>query len=216
MAKKQKKGKDLTQRDYILLDRTGSMDVLWNEAVSSVNSYVEKLSKDKVDTKVTLVVFDKDVVPTFDVVRDNMKPSGWKHLSNKEVTPRGMTPLNDSVAKLVRRVKDENPDRAAIIIMTDGYENSSVEFPGEQGRLTVKAMLDECRAKNWQVIFLGANFDNAQQAMSYGNMRGQTVNSSARNLRATMEATASYRGLYGATGQSMSFTEDEKKKLAEE
>lgn len=40
------------QHDFILLDRSGSMESLWVEALGSVNAYVTKLAEDKVDTGV--------------------------------------------------------------------------------------------------------------------------------------------------------------------
>ena len=50
---------------YILLDRSGSMQGLWVEALSSVNAYVKELSdktaKDAVDSYVSLAVFDGHV-----------------------------------------------------------------------------------------------------------------------------------------------------------
>jgi ADP-heptose:LPS heptosyltransferase len=102
-----------------------------------------------------------------------------------------------------------NYDKVAIIIMTDGAENSSRELSVAQA----KALLDECRAKNWQVIFLGANFDNAAQATSYGTQASQTVQTSAKNMGATMASLSASRGAYAATGASMKFTDEEKRKL---
>ena len=41
--------------------------------------------------------------------------------------PRGMTPLNDAVAKTVRRLEKRvgEGDRAIVVVLTDGYENCS-------------------------------------------------------------------------------------------
>ena len=44
--------------------------------------------------------------------------------------------------------------------MTDGQENSSVEFIGEDGRLSVKSMVErETKENGWQFVFMGANID---------------------------------------------------------
>lgn len=199
------------QRDYILLDRTGSMEGMWVEAIRAVNSYVEKLATDSVPTKVTLAVFDRNAGAfCFDVVRDDVKPSAWTAVSNTEVTPRGMTPLNQAIHSLVARANADNPERAAIIIMTDGYENAS---DAEFTQASAKALLDACRAKEWQVIFLGANFDNTVQARSLGGQIHQTVSMAEGNLCATMTLAAGKRGLYGATGQGIAYSEDERTQL---
>lgn len=198
------------QHDFILLDRSGSMSSQWVEALNAVNAYVKKLADEKVDTGVTLAVFDGHNGLDFKVIRDRIIPSTWGAVSSEDAEPRGMTPLNDATGKIVALAKDSNYDKVAIIIMTDGLENASRELTVAQA----KKLLDDCRAKNWQVIFLGANFDNASQAMSYGNAMASTIRSSTANLNATMQNMGSLRASYGATGQAMTFTDKEKAKAA--
>lgn len=70
-----------------------------------------------------------------------------------------MTPLNDAVGRIVARANAGNYDKVAIIIMTDGGENHSRELTVEGA----KKLLDDCRAKGWQVIFLGASYDNVKR-----------------------------------------------------
>ena len=36
------------QHDFILLDRSGSMSSMWDEAISSVNVYMKKLAEEKI------------------------------------------------------------------------------------------------------------------------------------------------------------------------
>src|ERR1700747_3185361 len=120
------------QHDFILLDRSGSMQVLWSEALNSVNAYVKKLVDDGVDTGVTLATFDKDGDQfKFEIIRDRIIPSTWKPVSSDDATPRGMTPLNDAVGRIVALAKagiNSTPyDKLALIIMTDGLENASRE-----------------------------------------------------------------------------------------
>lgn len=200
------------QHDFILLDRSSSMASLWTEALGSINAYVKKLAGDKIDTGVTLATFDLNGAEiSFDVVRDRITPPTWKPVSNEDADPRGSTPLNDAVGKIVALAKAGNYDKVAIIIMTDGQENASRELTVTQA----KALLDECRAKNWQVIFLGANFDNASQAKSYGNAAFATVQSSTQNLRATAGSLSASRAAYSSTGAAMGFTDEEKKRLSQ-
>lgn len=207
---KPKKAPKQKQHDFILLDRSGSMQSLWVEALSSVNAYISTLKKEKVDTKITMATFDRDGEKlAFDIIRDKVAPGDWKPVTDKDAEPRGMTPLNDATGRIVTLAKEGKYDKVAIIIMTDGQENASKELTVAQA----KALLDECRAKNWQVIFLGANFDNAAQATSYGTAHGQHAQSSMRMMGATMSMTASKRAAYGVTGQSVTFTDDEKEQL---
>lgn len=200
------------QHDFILLDRSGSMSVQWIETLGAINAYVKKLADDKVDTGVTLCTFDSGNGMQFDVIRDRITPTTWRPVSDKDAEPRGMTPLNDATAKIVAMAEAGNYDKLALIIMTDGMENSSIEYRGSEGTARVKALLDKCRSKNWQVIFLGANFDNAQQAASYGNSARSTIQSSTANLSNTMSNMGSMRASYGVTGQSMNFSDEDKAK----
>lgn len=201
------------QHDFILLDRSGSMGSQWSEAINSVNVYVKKLADDNVDTGVTLAVFDTGPVGTldFNVLRDRIVPTTWLPVTETEVAPRNTTPLNDATARIVSLAKAGNYDKCAIIIMTDGMENASREYRGSKGTAAIRAMLDECRNRGWQVIFLGANFDNAAQALDYGNAALATVEVATANLGATTRSLASKRADYGSgIAASMSFTDAEK------
>ena len=198
------------QHDFILVDGSGSMQSLWTEALSSVNAYVKKLGDDHVDTGVTLAVFDHNMGRMdFRIVRDRIIPSTWHPVTNADATPRGWTPLNDAIGEIVGLAKRGNYDKVALIIMTDGIENSSKELNTAQA----KALLDECRKKGWQVVFLGADFDNVAQAASYGNSARSTVQVSAANLSTATASLATKRGFYGVTGQSIDFSDDEKVQL---
>ncbi len=199
------------QHDFILLDRSGSMQTLWSEALNAVNGYVKKLAENKVDTGVTLATFDNDGDEfKFEVIRDRVIPSTWKPVSAEDATPRGLTPLNDAIGRIVTLAKrgsnGEPYDKLALIVMTDGLENASREY----SHAAAKALLDDCRAKNWQVIFLGADFDNAAQAASYGNAGAQTAAASAACLAPAMEATARKREAHSRTAEPIRYSEEEK------
>jgi hypothetical protein len=200
------------QHDFILLDRSGSMQALWSEALHSVNAYVKKLAEDQVDTGVTLATFDKDGEQfKFEIIRERIIPSTWKPVSAEDATPRGMTPLNDAIGRIVTLAKAGFSgtlyDKLALIIMTDGLENASREY----NHKAAKALLDDCRAKNWQVIFLGANFDNAVQAEAYGNVSAQSMTVGTARLSAAMSATAEKRRAYASHAAPMLYSEEEKR-----
>jgi hypothetical protein len=204
------------QHDFILLDRSGSMQALWSEALHSVNAYVKKLAEDRVDTGVTLATFDKDGEQfKFEIIRERIIPSTWKPVSAEDATPRGMTPLNDAIGRIVTLAKAGFSgtlyDKLALIIMTDGLENASREY----NHKAAKALLDDCRAKNWQVIFLGANFDNAVQAEAYGNVSAQSMTVGTARLSAAMSATAEKRRAYASHAAPVLDSEEEKSGFGE-
>src|SRR6185295_9059209 len=153
---------------YILLDRTGSMEPIWSEALSSVNAYADGLATldggPRVDADITLAVFDAQDGLQFDVLRDDVDAERWKKVTNDEVSPRGMTPLYDAIGKIVNLAEKDRPHKAVIVIMTDGEENSSTEL----NKKAAKAALDRVRAKGWEVVFLGAEFSNFNDAEGVG------------------------------------------------
>jgi len=200
------------QHDFILLDRSQSMADAgkWPEAVKAINLYVKKLADDDVDTGVTLAAFDK-YNGEFDyrVIRDRITPKTWRPVDDTDASPRGWTPLNDAIGRMVSQARAAAYDKVAIIIVTDGEENSSKELTVAEA----KAQLDDCRKRGWQVIFLGADYDNVAQAASYGTKASSTVQPTVENLAEAMSATASMRTRYGLTGQAMEYDEDTRQRM---
>jgi hypothetical protein len=160
---------------YILLDRTGSMEPIWSEALSSVNAYADGLATldggPRVDADITLAVFDAQEGLQFEVLRDEVDAQNWHDVTNREVSPRGMTPLYDAIGRMVSLAEKDKPEKAVIVIMTDGAENSSKEMT----KTSAKAALDRVRAKGWEVVFLGTEFSNFDDATGVGQ-------SSSRNM----------------------------------
>jgi uncharacterized protein with von Willebrand factor type A (vWA) domain len=140
-----KKKSDKSKKVYMLLDRTGSMQGMWEEAINSINLYLEKLDK---DVDVYLACFDSE---GFDVLREGRDV---KKLDKDEVSPRAMTPLYDAAAKVMNHMLEQKPVRAVFVVMTDGMENASREH-----KLTeVRGLMDKLDKKKWPCVFLGSNF----------------------------------------------------------
>lgn len=195
------------QRDYLLLDCSGSMSSKWKEALNAVNGYVHSLGS-KVNTKILLATFADD----YTVVREEQSPMMWKSLTEEVVTPDGSTALNDAIGRIVARAKQDNPDKAAIVLATDGEENASKELTTEQAN----ALLDECRKRGWQVIHLHIGDASTAQTMSdaYGIDPNQTIATGKETLAITLQKVAEKRAAYAREGGGgMTFTEAEKKML---
>lgn len=184
---------------YILLDRSGSMGSLWTEALSSVNAFARELDNRQdgpaVDSHITLAVFDGEETLKFDVLRRRQPALHWKPVTDKEASPRGMTPLLDAMARLIALAEADNPDRAVLVIMTDGHENASREVTADG----VRAGLDRVKAKGWEVIFLGANFDNISDASAVGVQGGKQMAMSIGTMNESMKRLARKSRLYAAS-----------------
>jgi hypothetical protein len=175
---------------YILLDRSGSMQSLWVEALSSVNAFAKELANKtdgpSVDSHVTLAVFDSQESLQFDTLRRKQPALHWENVTDKDASPRGMTPLLDAMVRIISLAEGDNPDKAVIVVMTDGQENASREVTREG----VKAALDRVKAKGWEVVFLGANFDNIADASSVGVGGGKQMAMSVGTMNESMSRLA--------------------------
>jgi uncharacterized protein YegL len=189
---------------YILLDRSGSMASLWDEAIGSVNGYVSKL---KPSTKVNFAAFDS---VSYDVVRD-CKVKDWVEVSSTELTARGGTPLYDACGKMMALAESDAAKKTVLVVMTDGYENTSKEY----SQAAIQAKVKEFEEKKWEVIFLGANFDDVGSVSgSVGVAFDKTMSYGKGNFMRGMDTLATSTMAYQATGASMSFSEDVKTNLA--
>jgi hypothetical protein len=175
---------------YMLLDRTGSMESRWTEALSSVNAYATGLAAldggPKVNAEITLAVFDSQDGLKFDVIRNDVDAAHWQKVTDADATPRGMTPLYDAIGRMVSLAEQDRPDKAVLVIMTDGEENASKELT----KAGAKAALDRARAKGWEVVFLGAEFANFSDAEGVGNSASRNMAVKKEQLSDSMNRLA--------------------------
>jgi hypothetical protein len=182
--------RDPSIHSYILLDRTGSMEPIWAEALSSVNAYADGLAAldggPRVDADITLAAFDAQDGFQFDVLRSGVDAERWRDVTNRELSPRGMTPLYDAIGRIVSLAEKDNPEKAVIVIMTDGEENSSEEMT----KSSAKAALDRIRKKGWEVVFLGAEFSKFNDAEGVGQTSSRNMAVSKEQLNDSMSRLA--------------------------
>lgn len=203
---------------YVLLDRTGSMGGIWDEALGSVNAYVDALSKPEGGAapepgeKVTLAVFDHHSGLQFDVLRKGVLLPDWKKVTNDDATPRGMTPLFDALARIVALAESDNPGRAVIVVMTDGEENSSKEVTKDGA----KAALDRARARGWEVVFLGADFAKFADADAVGVGGSKSMAMAPGMFEGSMRKLASKnRAYFAAEAASVDFNDEDRAESGE-
>jgi hypothetical protein len=192
-----------TLETYILLDRTGSMEPIWAEALSSVNAYAQRLAtlegRSRVDADITLAAFDSQDGFQFNVLRHSVDADAWRRVTDREVTPRGMTPLYDAIGRIVSMAEADRPAKAVIVIMTDGEENSSTELD----RRAARAALDRARARGWEVVFLGAEFGNFTDAEGVGQSASRNMAVTGDRLTESMNRLAG-KSMDYATGAAPS------------
>lgn len=136
----------------MVVDRSGSMHQIRDDAQGAINKFVEE--QKQVEGKMTFSLVQFDTV--YDIVVDG-KPIA--RVPAYELEPRGSTALLDAVGKAIAYTatlvagKKTKPDRVLIAIITDGHENSSVEYSNDDVAKAVKAKTDD----GWEFVFLGAD-----------------------------------------------------------
>jgi hypothetical protein len=207
---------DVDMNTYILLDRTGSMSSIWVEALGSVNAYAAKVMDasdgEKVDARLTVAVFDAQDGLQFDVLRKGITAGGWKDISGDEASPRGMTPLFDAIGRTISLAEADAPEKAVIVIMTDGEENSSREMD----RKGAQAALDRARARGWEVVFLGAEFANFSDAEAVGVAASQSMAVGSGQFSDSMARLATKSRQYGAGKGKVEFDAADREAAQEE
>lgn len=133
----------------VLFDRSGSMLNIVDEAVGAVNGFFDEQRNSEIEGEVyvTLASFDT----SYDVLFDKKPLPYLGNLTVDMVRPRGMTALNDSIAKLIHS-KEDNENKTVLLVMTDGFENSSIEYSPD----AIKKLVSQKEIEGWDVNFIGA------------------------------------------------------------
>lgn len=145
----------------IVVDRSGSMQSIQGDMTGGLQAYIKEQAALPGETLFTLVQFDSEI-ENVAIDRDAA------YLTDYTLVPRGMTALNDAIAHTINLVgehlrltpEDERPGDVVVLIITDGYENHSKKYPGEEGRAQVRQMVEHQTDKySWKFTYLGANQD---------------------------------------------------------
>ncbi len=152
--------------DYIVtvVDRSGSMDRMWNEGVRGYNDFIREQG-DYGKALVTACFFDSEIaIPVRGEVISgyngiatsrgkhygSMYQDGWVH-----AYPRSTTALYDAIGTTIVAVHGDlreashQPGRVIVCILTDGYENASKNWSADE----VKLLVEMKREANWEFIF---------------------------------------------------------------
>lgn len=201
----------------IVVDRSGSMTSIREDAQGGVNTFIAEQAAAPGEAVLTLVQFDTE----YEFVH---RAVPVKAVPPYELVPRGMTALLDAVGRsiaeagerLARMEEAQRPGLVAFVIVTDGHENSSREYRLEQ----VREMITHQREKyGWQFTFLGADDSAFAQGRSLGLADGDIARwAKDKSWRAQQIASAKLRRsrAAAAAGESpaASFTDEERQQMS--
>src|SRR5262252_9170795 len=115
----------------LVLDKSGSMQSVYEDALGAVNGYITRAKQDRnlYEARFSLITFNSQGV---DTIRANEVMETVKPLTHGEYSCAGMTPLYDAVGRgigvLDEATAGKDAAKAILVVMTDGMENDSKEF----------------------------------------------------------------------------------------
>jgi Mg-chelatase subunit ChlD len=210
------------KKDYthiaIILDRTGSMESIRDDIIGGFNAFLNQQKAEPNKATLTLIQFDTQ--DPYEVLHKFKPIEDVPELTRETFVPRAATPLLDAMGRgindlensLAEMKENEKPSRVIIVIITDGQENSSLEFRKDQ----IEKMIKEKQEKaSWQFVFLGADLAAIGDALATGIHATSTM-SYDKTARGTKEAwiSASMRIAAYRSGRSknVSFTDEDRAK----
>lgn len=144
--------------NLIIIDESGSMQSIKKAAIDSVNETIQTIrsAQKKYEDQehfVSLVTFNDDVKTVYECV----PVDEVKELTAEIYQPDCCTALYDAMGFSLNalRKKVAEDDKVLVTVVTDGYENASKEYSGK----SIKALVDELKAKGWVFAYIGANQD---------------------------------------------------------
>ena len=200
----------MNQKIYnlIVLDASGSMYSIRNEAIAGVVETVQTIrtaQKDNVNQEhlFSLVVFNGKGIAT---VYDRMPIDKVPDLDANDYQPTDNTPLYDAMGNAITNLQRyiNEDDNVLVTVITDGYENSSVEWNHQR----VFQLVEDLKKKNWLFTYIGANQDALKVAKGMGIDHSMNYMSDAEGTKAMFKKERfSRRAFYGKLSAGKRFFE---------
>lgn len=195
----------------IVLDRSGSMDVVAKDTVGGFNRFIEDQKKMPGEAVLTLVQFDTE----YEFVH---KGKSISEIPSLDFHPRGATALLDAMGRAIfdtgERLKNtpehERPGKVVFVIITDGEENSSREYKKAQISESIKRQTDIYK---WEFVFLGANQDAIREGTSFGigAANAMTYDHNSKGMAAAFACTSNnLRSFRSGSTQTMAYSQQDR------
>ena len=192
----------------VLVDRSGSMAQCRDDMEGGLNTFVGSQAGEPGDAEITLAQFDTKYELVWPLRPINDAPK-------YTLVPRGCTALLDAMGRFITEVGEElakrdegdRPGKVIVCIVTDGYENSSVDWT--RGR--VKELVEQqARQWGWEFVFLGADMDAVQEGATVGIPHKSSLTFDKGNARDVYSRASNYVSKLRA-GADAAFSDDDRK-----
>ena len=156
--------------NLIILDASGSMESIYNQALSGTNETIQTIrigQKDHPELQQCLTLASFNSGRNYLNVKYSVTPiDEVKEITKEDYVACGCTALYDAMGDMISELKRKltPEDRVLVTVITDGYENSSIHWSGPQ----IKSLVEELRHEGWTFTYIGANQDVEAVAGSMG------------------------------------------------
>lgn len=191
-----------------IVDESGSMSGTESDIIGGFKKIIDQqravkegkcaVSLYKFQSRVSKIYIGKDV-------------NEVDYLDEKSYQPGGCTAMNDAIGTAIDEIgkwlddmdESEKPEKNLIVIMTDGEENSSVEYSFDK----VKNMIKHQEEKySWSFMYLGTDITDASYAKSYGF--DNRLYSSKKSISKSYDMINTSLNCYRTTTGSTAFKND--------
>ena len=148
-----------------LIDKSGSMYGSEKDTIGGFNSFIDRERKKESNTYITTILFSDK----YDVLYKRKDINDVAKLTDREYRVGGTTALLDAIGRTITSMDRETENKVLFVIMTDGYENASIEYSRDQ----IKKMIAN---HSWEFIYIGADIDSYREAGNIGIRRSRTAN----------------------------------------
>jgi uncharacterized protein YegL len=164
----------------VILDRSGSMEEMKKDAIGGFNTFLDGLKKETKPSRLTLVQFDTE----YETLHSQVESKNVPRLTDETFVPRGGTALLDAIGRTIDEIgkrldktqESDRPSKVLIVILTDGYENSSKNYTWTK----VNEMISHQRqAYSWEFLFLAANQDAIKSGRNLGIQSNNCISTDA-------------------------------------
>ena len=143
--------------NLIIVDESGSMSIIRNEALAGLNETIETCQKmqemhPEMEQRITLISFESG---HFKVHMDNEPAMKARKLTVEDYRPNAATPLYDAIGKGIAKLnaQTEAGENVLVTIITDGEENCSQEYNLKM----VKTLIEKQKAQGWTFTLIGTD-----------------------------------------------------------
>lgn len=147
--------------NLIILDESGSMESVKSFIISGFNELVQSVRSVKKDFPeqehfVSLITFNGKGIKT---ILDNISADYLGQINDTVYRPDSMTPLFDAIGESVNKLKritdGQDNFNVLVTILTDGLENASKEYSGND----IKKLIENLRDRGWTFTYIGTDHD---------------------------------------------------------